>query len=119
MGYVHHSEYANYLEEARMEYLKLLGVDCNEMEKRGIILPVVSMEIRFVAPLFFGDVLTLDTRLIPPIEPKLQFHYKGYNQAGKMVCRARISLVAADGEKGTIVPMPDQFRVFLEEAIMN
>ncbi len=47
MGYVHHANYALYLEEARMDLLYVNGIDIQEMEKQGIILPVVEMKIRY------------------------------------------------------------------------
>jgi len=47
MAYVHHSHYALYLEEARMDLLRIMGIDCGQMERDGIIMPVVEMRTRY------------------------------------------------------------------------
>jgi acyl-CoA thioester hydrolase len=40
MGFVHHSVYAMYFEEARTEGLRALGVRYKDLEDNGIIMPV-------------------------------------------------------------------------------
>ena len=47
MGIVHHSNFLRYLEIARLEWLNKLGLDYNEIEKNGIILPVVDVSISY------------------------------------------------------------------------
>ena len=47
MGIVHHSNFLRYLEIARLEWLNKLGLDYSEIEKNGIILPVVDINISY------------------------------------------------------------------------
>jgi len=47
MGFVHHSNYALYFEEARTEYLRNKQVTYKELEDEGIIMPVRSMGFSF------------------------------------------------------------------------
>ena len=42
MGVVHHSSYFVWLELARVEWLKSLGIDYKQMEQEGFFLPVVQ-----------------------------------------------------------------------------
>ncbi|MFH0757705.1 MAG: acyl-CoA thioesterase [Bacteroidota bacterium] len=109
MGYVHHSQYALYLEEARMELLKSIGFDCIAMEKNGVIMPVVEMETRFSFPLFFGDTIEVETTIHPPWDTRLEFRYRIRNQHKKLVSRAKISLVLAEKETGKILKNPDKY----------
>ena len=44
MQVVHHSNYIRWMEEARIACLNALGVCYAEMEAKGIISPVLSME---------------------------------------------------------------------------
>lgn len=47
MGVVHHGNYALYLEMGRIEWLRKLGVSYKDMEKNGVMLPVVSLTINY------------------------------------------------------------------------
>jgi len=78
MGFAHHSQYAIWLEMARIEWLDSLGVSYREMEKMGYLLPVLSMQIQFRKPCFFDDRLTILTRLedFPRIKLTLQYTIK-------------------------------------------
>ena len=53
MRFVHHSNYLNYFELARLEWLSEMGISYAAMEFEGILMPVVSANINFKIPLFF------------------------------------------------------------------
>lgn len=103
MAYVHHSQYALYLEEARMDLLRIMGIDCGKLEKDGIIMPVVEMRTRYSTPLRFGDSIVVEAEIVPPWETKLEFRYKIYNQNQKLVSRSWTTLVFAEKESGKLV----------------
>lgn len=103
MGYVHHSHYALYLEEARMELLNKLGIDCVQLDREGIILPVAEMRTRYSTPLRFGDIITVETELLQDIKSKLEFRYRIYNQDKKLVSRSSTTLVFAGKESGKML----------------
>ena len=92
MGYIHHSNYSLYLEEGRMELLKILGLNINELEDSGIILPVVSMNFKFINPVFFGDELIVKTIFPDTSKVRLKFNYEISNQYNKIVCKAKTEL---------------------------
>ena len=64
MGVVHHSSYFVWLELARVEWLKSIGIDYKNMEKEGFFLPVVQADVIYKLPAFFDDALTV--KLFPP-----------------------------------------------------
>ncbi len=64
MGYVHHSNYPLYLEEARMDLLQEIGMDYKEIEDSGVILPVVSMNFRFYSPPFYYEIFNQLNKLV-------------------------------------------------------
>ena len=53
MGILHHSVYPVYFEEGRTELMRTLGTTYDDMEKKGVILPVYSMEVRFIRPAYW------------------------------------------------------------------
>ena len=80
MQVVHHSNYIRYLEECRMDFLQQIGLDYVEMEKRGIMIPVLSVECTYKSPARFGDTICI----IPKIEKfhgvKFDVSYRIYSE---------------------------------------
>lgn len=116
MAYVHHSNYALYLEEARMDLFSNHGMDVASLEKEGIILPLVGMKIRYLRPLQFGDQLTVHTILKTDDKYKLEFKYRILNQHQKLVARATTALVFADRESGKLI---QGFHKYLKPLILE
>jgi acyl-CoA thioester hydrolase len=117
MGYVHHSSYVLYLEEARMEYLSEIGLNYKEIEDTGIILPLSSLKIRYSSPIFFDDIITIVTRLEEPADIKLVFTYKIYNQKHKLVSRAETTLAFVDSNTRKLIPTPKDYLGLIENPV--
>lgn len=62
-GVVNNAVYQHYLEHARHEFLKTLGIDFAELTRRGIHLVVVRAELDYKASLTSGDRFWVGTRL--------------------------------------------------------
>lgn len=104
MGCVHHSNYALYMEEARMALFSSHGLDVAALEKEGVILPLVRMEIRYLMPIRFGDKLSVETILNTEKKFKLELDYKIFNQNQKLLAKASTALVFVDRESGRFIP---------------
>src|SRR5512143_2133362 len=61
-GVVNNAVYQNYLEHARHEYLKSIGVDFAGLASRGINLVVVRVELDYKTPLKSGDRFVVAVR---------------------------------------------------------
>jgi len=68
-GVVNNAVYQNYLEHARHEYLKSIGIDFAEITSRGINLVVTRVEIDYKLSLTSGDrfVVEIATERISPV----------------------------------------------------
>ncbi len=106
MGIVHHSEYINYLEIARIEYLRARGMSYQELEDKGYGLPVVSIDINYKKPAKYDDELSLHTSLIEKGRCKLVFQTSIKNSEDLLVCSAKVTLVCVklDLFKPTALP---------------
>lgn len=62
-GVVNNAVYQNYLEHARHEYLKVLGLDFSALTRRGINLVVVRAELDYKRSLQSGDRFQVRIRL--------------------------------------------------------
>ncbi len=75
MGLVHHGSYINYFEEARIAWISNLGLSYSEMEKSGIILPVSKLNVSYLRPVYFDDVLVVSVELTEMPTSRLIFNY--------------------------------------------
>ncbi len=108
MGVTHHSNYIKWLEEARVELLAEIGLPYEEMEKRGIISPVVGLEIKYRRPTTFGDTVVITTTVKKYNGIRLEFAYTVKNaKDGETVAEATSShCFMFDGK---VVPIMRQF----------
>jgi len=62
-GIVNNSVYLNYLEHARHEFIKSIGLDFKEMLDAGIVPVVAHADLSYKTPLRSGDVFTVKLRV--------------------------------------------------------
>ena len=68
MGFVHHSNYLNCFEMARIEWLNKIGFSYTTLEGQGIVMPIVSIQIILNLLLFL--INQLKTKLFVNEIPK-------------------------------------------------
>ena len=114
MGIVYHGNYTQYLEMGRTEWLRALGVSYKGMEEKGIVLPVISLQLNFKKSAKYDDLLTIETRLkkIPIV--KIEFDYKIYNQNRELLVLANTVLAFIDKTKNRPTKCPDYILELLE-----
>ncbi len=93
MGVVYHGNYIQYFEVGRVEYMRNIGVIYAELEKQGIGMPVVNINIDYLLPAPYDEELTIETWIESLPTSKIVFHNKAVNSTGKVVCKARVTLV--------------------------
>ena len=59
MGVVHHSNYIRWFEEARTDLLERAGLGYDKMEKRGIIVPVLTASCEYKSSVRYGDTVAI------------------------------------------------------------
>jgi len=75
MGVVHHSVYAKYFEEARVEWLYHFGVEKEHSPFTDYVLAVLNLNVSFLKPLRLGDVF--EVKMKGAFKgAKLEFHYE-------------------------------------------
>jgi acyl-CoA thioester hydrolase len=60
MGVAHHSNYIVWCEEARTAHLRGSGVSYRDLEKQGLLLVVVDVQVRYHAPAHYDDLLRVE-----------------------------------------------------------
>ena len=79
MGIAHHSNYIRWMEEARVEFLNDIGFGFAEMEKQGVISPVVSVNCHYKTPTQFDDVIEITVRMTEYNGIRFKYSYEMRN----------------------------------------
>ena len=98
MGYVYHGNYASFFEIGRLDWLRNMGISYKEMEKKGIMLPVYSINIRYIQPAFYDDTLTITTSVKKIPTAKIEFIYEIHNQKNELITTGATTLVFVNME---------------------
>ncbi len=109
MGIVYHSNYFPYFESSRAESIRVLGFTYADMEKMGVIMPVVDIHCRYLRPARYDDLLTIKTMLKElPIHHKIEFHHEVYNEGGELLVVGKIILYFMEAKtmKRPTMPAP-------------
>ena len=99
MGIVYYGNYAQYFEVGRVEWLRKLGVSYRSMEEQGLMLPVVSLNVRFKKPALYDDVIKVKTRLVKIPSATIEFDYEITNKFGEILTFGNTVLVFMDVKK--------------------
>ncbi|AXP79107.1 Acyl-CoA thioester hydrolase YbgC [Mariniflexile rhizosphaerae] len=106
MGVVHHGNYALYLEMGRIEWLRKLGISYKSMEKNGVMLPVVSLNINYKKSAGYDDVINVKTQLKNMPTARIEFEYEITNEMGDILTTAHTTLVFIDMKTNRPIKAP-------------
>ncbi len=116
MGVVYHSNYFPYFEVARAESIRQWGFTYADMEKMGIIMPVVDVHARFLRPALYDDLLTIKTYLRElPVHHKIEFNHEVFNEKNELLCTGKIILYFMEKEGMKRTTMPEALKNNLEK----
>ena len=107
MGVVYHGNYAQYFEMGRVEWLRNIGFSYKFMEEKGIMLPVVSLNMNYKKPARYDDLLLVRTIFKSQSSVKIEFDYEIYNEQNELLTIANSILVFIDMKTGRPVVPPD------------
>lgn len=107
MKYVYYGNYAEYLEVARVELFRSIGISYDEIEKKGIWLPVSEYNIKYLKPAKYDEVLEIRTFIKQKPNVRIYFEYEIYNSLGEKITEASTTLYFFDAEKQKISRCPD------------
>ena len=82
MAICHHSNYICYYEAARSELLRWLGMSFAEVEKRGIMMPILEVQSKYHRPAYYDELLTVRIMLKELPTARINFFYEIYNEKG-------------------------------------
>lgn len=116
MGFVHHSNYICFYEAARSSLMRTLGVSYAEMEARGVMMPILDVQSKYISPAFFEEELTVRIILKELPMARITFYYEIYNEAGKLINTGSTTLGFIKSDTKRPVRAPQWFLELLQQA---
>jgi acyl-CoA thioester hydrolase len=115
MGYLYYGNYALYYEVGRAEAIRELGFTYRELEEKGVIMPVAELQIKYLRPALYDDLITVKTTLKElPANHKIQFHSELYNEKGELLNVGVTTLVFLHAGTKAKSNLPEPLKVRLE-----
>lgn len=114
MGVVYHGNYAQYFEVGRVEWLRKFGISYKQMEESGIMLPVISLNVKYKRPARYDDLIKVRTELVKIPSATIEFNYEIVNDKNELLVTGNTTLVFMDINKNRPTRCPqyllDQLR---------
>lgn len=86
MNVVHHSNYIRWFEEARVDFFENAGIPYDDIEKHGLMTPVLSAECSYITAMQFGQTFRIELNMSFFNGVKFEFEYKVYNDDTDELC---------------------------------
>ncbi|WP_088241833.1 acyl-CoA thioesterase [Calothrix rhizosoleniae] len=102
-GVVWHGNYIKWMEEARVEYLRSVGIEFADLVALGCDLPVVELSIRYHKPIKMGMAGIVKTRMeLTGVRMNWDYAIVSRNEE-ELFVSAKVVLVPVDREKSKIM----------------
>ena len=106
MGYVYYGKYANFYEIARVELFRKLGFSYSQLENKGIGMPVIEMETKFLIPAKYDEIIKINIQIREIPSAKILFHYRLFNKKNNLINTASTLLTFIDLQTKKAVRTP-------------
>lgn len=115
MKYVYYGNYAEYFEVGRVELFRAIGMPYDDIEKRGIWLPVSEYHIKYIKPAFYDELLEIHTlvKKIPGV--RIEFEYEIFNEKKEKITEASTTLFFLNAKLNKVVKCPDFLMNLIEK----
>jgi acyl-CoA thioester hydrolase len=113
-GVVYHSNYLKFMERARTEWLRSVGIDQRHLKHEELIIFVVHrIDIQYKLPARFNDDLVVKSELIEIGSSKIEFRQMIYRDE-ELLIDAHVDIACIDSEKFKPVRIPSAVKQTME-----
>ena len=92
MGIVHHSNYVKFFEVARTEWLRAMGVTYAEMERRGVMMPIVDVAVKYRNPAVYDELISVTAFVDALPMARMTFRYEVRGEDGREIASGSTTL---------------------------
>ena len=98
MGIVHHSNYVKFFEVARTEWLRAVGLTYAEMERRGVMMPIVEVNVKYRQPAYYDELIAVTASVEELPMARMSFKYEIRGEDGREIATGSTTLGFIDKE---------------------
>lgn len=107
MGYVYYGNYGYYYEQARVETVRSIGLTYKEIEESGTFMPITRMNIKYIRPAYYDELLTIKT-IVPQMPNRtIVFMYEVYNEKNILINQGETHMIFINAKTNRIIVAPD------------
>ncbi len=110
MGVAWHGEYLAWFEVGRTDLLRNLGLTYRELEEQGLHLPVIEVQVRFLRPARYDDLLEVRTAVSQLSGARVGFAYHVLREQGAVPLAHGMTAHAAVDREGRPRRLPEDLR---------
>ena len=108
MGYLYYGQYPQLYEIGRVETMRNLGLLYSDLEAvHRVMMPVVSLEARYLSPAKYDEELTIRTILHDLPSKMITFLNEIYNEDMRLIHKAEVKLFFVDMDTNKRVSCPE------------
>lgn len=98
MGIVHHSNYVKFFEVARTEWLRAIGITYAEMERRGVMMPIVDVAVKYRNPALYDELISVTAFVDEAPMARMTFRYEVRGEDGREIATGSTTLGFIDSQ---------------------
>jgi acyl-CoA thioester hydrolase len=98
MGIVHHSNYIKFFEVARTEWLRAAGLTYKEMERRGVMMPIVDVAVKYRQPAYYDELISVTAFVEEFPMARMCFRYQIKGEDGRDIASGSTTLGFIDSQ---------------------
>lgn len=104
MGIVHHATYPVWMELGRSDFLRELGMPYPEWERRGVLMGVAELKVKYRQSARYDEAIQVYTRLVEAGRRKVVFAYRIEREGVRLVEGETVHLVMGPDGRASTVP---------------
>ncbi len=113
-GVVHHTNIVTYLEIARVEFWRELGISYKAMRDEGYEFIINSVNVEYISPLTFDEMIDVYVEVKSIKKASFVLKYEIFNQRGEKAIYAETGLVCSGVGTGKPCGLPQKYLELLK-----
>lgn len=114
MGIVNNAVYPSWFEIGRTELFGEIKMPYSELEKKGTLLPLSELRVKYHTPALYEDLLTIATIIRYMPSARLVFDYEIQKENGVLVASGETTHAFLDAKSRRPTRIPDHLRDIFE-----
>lgn len=106
MGVVYYGNYGRFYEMGRSEMIREMGFPYAELERKGVVMPVYSVEARYRQVITYDELITIETTVKEMPTARMNFHHRIFKEDGALAHEATVVLVFMDMKTKKLIRAP-------------